>query len=118
MSQKQAQNQYQEQPQQQIVAAMQQLVAEGKAITTAAVRARLTSPVPLSELLALVSRYKQAPDSLPPAAPATKAPNMTNQTEPQAELNTRLQALEQLIAEQARRLTHLENLLLTNAAKD
>lgn len=101
--------------QQQILTAMQQLAAEGKAITTAAVRARLTKPVPLSELLALVSRYKQAPESLSQTA-LDSAPALDQ--EDKAQLNARLTALELLVAEQAQRLTDLENLLLTNPAKD
>lgn len=97
-------------PQQQILAVIRQLAAEEKAITTAAVRARLTRPVPLSELLALVSRYKQSPDSLPPLT-AANLPISNTHAEP--ELSARLLALEQLVAEQALRLDRLEHLLVT-----
>ena len=99
-------------PQQQIRLAMQQLAAEGKAITTAAVRARLTAPVPLSELLALVSRYKQAPDSLAPLDPTIHVTRSPLADVPHAELLARLQTLEQSVAEQALRLAHLERLLM------
>ena len=94
-------------PQQQIVAAMHQLAAEGKTITTAAVRARLTTAVPLSELLTLVRRYKQAPESLPPALACAPAPD-----ELPNPVSVRLAALEHTLAEQALKLAGLEALLM------
>ncbi|MGO4998209.1 hypothetical protein [Oceanisphaera sp. W20_SRM_FM3] len=102
-------------PQQQILAVIRQLAVEEKAITTAAVRARLTTPVPLSELLALVSRYKQSPDSLPPLTTASlHGANTHAQPESElSELSERLLALEQLVTEQALRLERLEHLLAT-----
>lgn len=97
-------------PEQQILAAMHQLAAEGKTITTAAVRARLTSAVPLSELLALVRRYKQAPESLPPAAALLpSAPVADDVPDP---VSLRLTALEHRLAEQALKLARLEALLM------
>ncbi|WP_087038094.1 hypothetical protein [Oceanisphaera profunda] len=100
--------------QQQILTAMQQLAAEGKALTTAAVRARLTTPVPLSELLALVSRYKQDPQSLPPLANLTASVNTStpNKHDSHGHLSARLATLEHTVAEQALRLARLEELLL------
>lgn len=101
--------------QQQILTAMQQLAAEGKALTTAAVRARLTTPVPLSELLALVSRYKQDPQSLPtPLASMAASVNTStpNEHDSHGYLAARLATLEQTVAEQALRLGRLEELLL------
>lgn len=111
-------------PQQQILAVMGQLVAEGKAITTAAVRARLSTSVPLSELLALVSRYKQAPENLPQSA-IEVTPALQQETAEQenayaadkAQLTARLAALEQVVAEQALKLSQLEALLMSNLAK-
>lgn len=100
--------------QQQILTAMQQLAAEGKALTTAAVRARLTTPVSLSELLALVSRYKQDPQSLPPAANLAVSMNIAHQNEHDSHglLAARLATLEHTVAEQTLRLARLEKLLL------
>ena len=95
--------------QQQILAAMHQLAAEGKTITTAAVRARLTCAVPLSELLTLVRRYKQAPESLPPAAPLVTAYQANELPNP---VSVRLAALEHTLAEQALKLAGLEALLM------
>ncbi|WP_319781709.1 hypothetical protein [Oceanisphaera sp. IT1-181] len=103
-------------PQQQILTAMQQLAAEGKALTTAAVRARLTTPVPLSELLALVSRYKQDPQSLPPPlaniAASVSTSHRQDEQDNHTHLAARLATLEHTVAEQALRLARLEKLLM------
>lgn len=101
-------------PQQHILAAMHSLVQEGKSITTAAVKARLTTPVPLTDLMALVSRYKQAPHSLPPLAPAAK-PAIAQAAEhcvlEQSALALRVTELEATVSQLHTRLAHLEHLL-------
>ncbi|MCT7655388.1 hypothetical protein MBH78_13285 [Oceanimonas sp. NS1] len=50
---------------QDIIDAIHRLAADGKAITTATVRARLSGPVNMAELISLVNRYRQSPESLP-----------------------------------------------------
>ncbi|MBL1378313.1 hypothetical protein [Zobellella iuensis] len=85
---------------QDIINAIHSLVREGKAITTAAVKARVGGPVNMPQLLQLVSRYRQSPDSLPaatePAAPAVPvtAPDLVTRV---AELEARIARLEQLL---------------------
>ena len=107
--------------QQQILAAMRQLHAEGKAITTATVKARLSSAVALSELLPLVARYKAHPESLVHPEKLVLPDNASALLEPAhpagervndlAELKHRLHSLEQTVIEQASQLARLEALL-------
>ncbi|OIN07644.1 hypothetical protein [Oceanisphaera psychrotolerans] len=92
--------------QQDIINAIHSLVREGKSISTAAVKARLGGPVNMAQLLQLISRYKQSPDSLPPAESAAPA------IEPQAETD-----LAGRVAELEARVARLETLLAQSAAR-
>ncbi|PSJ46197.1 hypothetical protein C7H85_06010 [Zobellella endophytica] len=81
---------------QDIINAIHGLMREGKSITTASVKARLNGPVNMAQLLQLVSRYKQSPDSLPAADnPAPAAPETAGQ---QPELAARVAELEARVA--------------------
>lgn len=83
-----------------IVDVIHRLAAEGKAVTTATVRARLSGPVNMAELISLVNRYRSAPESLPAAASA----------EPSSEQSPeqRLLALEEKVRMLEARLARLE----------
>lgn len=91
-------------PQQNIIDAIHSLVREGKAISTAAVKARVSGPVNMAQLLQLVSRYKQSPGSLPAAEP-------TNAVEPQHDAS-----LAAKVAELEARIARLETLLTASTA--
>lgn len=84
---------------QEIINAIHGLVREGKSVTTAAVRARLAGPVPMSELLQLIGRYKQAPASLPGVTPAP-----VPAADPADDLRARIEALENRLARLERQL--------------
>ncbi|MDP5290778.1 hypothetical protein Q9290_00485 [Oceanimonas sp. CHS3-5] len=85
-----------------IIDTIHRLAAEGKAITTATVRARLSGPVNMAELISLINRHRQAPESLPKitAAPATPATT--------ADQDERLAALEEKVRLLEARLARLE----------
>lgn len=99
--------------QQAVLSAMYDLAQQGKAITTAAVKARLTTPVPLPELLALVSRYKQSPHDLP--SPAVKPALVQDhqcevpRSSEHAALVKRVVELESTVAQLMQNVAHLEN---------
>ncbi|MGR7922084.1 hypothetical protein ACU6RQ_13425 [Zobellella denitrificans] len=86
---------------QEIINAIHSLVREGKSITTAAVKARVGGQVSMPQLLQLISRYKQSPDSLPPASDIPAAPvaaaDLPDLLERIQALEARLARLEQLL---------------------
>ncbi|MFP2770496.1 hypothetical protein [Oceanisphaera sp. KMM 10153] len=91
-------------PQQDIINAIQSLVREGKAITTAAVKARVSGSVNMAQLLQLVSRYKSSPEQLPAATvtmAATEQGEAPDLVQRIAELEARVARLEQLLAQSA-----------------
>ncbi|ART79639.1 hypothetical protein [Oceanisphaera avium] len=92
-----------------ILAAISQLHREGKAITTAAVKAKLTTAVALSELLPLIARYKSQPELL--IADTLKQPPSSLAKEALT-LDERVSALEKVVAEQALTIRQLEAQLL------
>ncbi|OYD25962.1 hypothetical protein [Oceanimonas baumannii] len=83
-----------------IIDVIHRLAAEGKAVTTATVRARLSGPVNMAELISLVNRYRSAPESLPTAAPA--------ETSSEQSPEQRLLALEEKVRMLEARLARLE----------
>ncbi|WP_298718139.1 hypothetical protein [uncultured Oceanisphaera sp.] len=92
-------------PQQNIIDAIHSLVREGKAISTAAVKARVSGPVNMVQLLQLVSRYKQSPGSLPSAEPI----NAVDEPQHDASLAAK-------VAELEARVARLEALLTSSTA--
>ena len=82
---------------QDIIEVIHRLATEGKAVTTATVRARLSGPVNMAELISLVNRYRTAPESLPEAAPKP----ITSEPD-------RLTALEEKVRHLEARLAQLE----------
>lgn len=87
---------------QEIIDIIHRLADEGKAITTATVRARLSGPVNMAELISLVNRHRQDPTSLP-AARATPAQPPLAPTP-----DDRLTALEEKVRLLEARLARLE----------
>ncbi|OXY83105.1 hypothetical protein [Oceanimonas doudoroffii] len=87
---------------QDIIDAIHRLAADGKAITTATVRARLSGPVNMAELISLVNRYRQSPESLPAEVAAPTPAPATSPTE------DRLAALEEKVRLLEARLARLE----------
>ncbi|WP_116472363.1 hypothetical protein [Zobellella maritima] len=88
---------------QDIIAAIHSLISEGKSVSTAAVRARMSGPVNMASLIQLVNQYKQSPASLTPMAePAqTQVMQQASQEQRIAELEARVARLEQLLAGKA-----------------
>ena len=100
-------------PQQNIIDAIHSLVREGKTISTAAVKARVSGPVNMAQLLQLVSRYKQSPGSLPSAEPAAAvAEPAAAVAEPQHDAS-----LAAKVTELEARITRLEALLTASTAQ-
>ncbi|WMC11435.1 hypothetical protein PU634_03475 [Oceanimonas pelagia] len=85
-----------------IIEIIHRLADEGKAITTATVRARLSGPVNMAELISLVNRHRQDPASLP-ATPAASA--QSGEAQPP---DDRLAALEEKVRQLEARLARLE----------
>ncbi|MCP1267294.1 hypothetical protein [Aeromonas hydrophila] len=82
---------------QEIIRIANELAAKGIPPSTAMVKARLSQPVPMAELLKVLSQWKQQPASAPEAAsPAQMAPSPT--AEPTLlQLAERLERLEQKV---------------------
>ncbi|WP_107851350.1 hypothetical protein [Oceanimonas marisflavi] len=87
---------------QDIIDVIHRLAAEGKAVTTATVRARLSGPVNMAELISLVNRYRSAPESLPAASAVAAQPSAAQPPE------DRLTALEEKVRALEARLARLE----------
>lgn len=79
-------------PEQAIINAIHSLASEGKPISTATVKARLDSSVSLTTLLAVISRYKQNPQSLPLQTGTAK------EAKPEAKGATERALIERIIA--------------------
>ena len=80
---------------QEIIRIANELAAKGIPPSTAMVKARLSQPVPMAELLKVLSQWKQQPQSADPApasAPAAAAPAIDLQ-----QLSEQLNRLEQKV---------------------
>ncbi|GAA3536257.1 hypothetical protein [Zobellella aerophila] len=88
---------------QDIIAAIHSLISEGKSVSTAAVRARMSGPVNMASLIQLVNQYKQSPASLAPMTEQTqtKAAQQASQEQRINALEERVARLEQLLAGKA-----------------
>lgn len=85
---------------QDIIAAIHSLVSEGKSVSTAAVKARLSGPVNMASLIQLVNQYKHSPAKLPPLTESSpsQAEVKADQQQRIADLEARVTRLEQLLA--------------------
>ncbi|MFB2864094.1 DNA-binding protein [Aeromonas sp. MdU4] len=93
-----------------IILIANELAAKGLTPTTAMIKARLTQPVPMAELLKVLSQWKQQPvattesESLPEAVPQP-APELTLQqlAEQLARIEQKVDRLTDLLIQQGQR---------------
>lgn len=91
---------------QEIVRIANELAAKGITPSTAMVKARLSQPVPMAELLKVLSQWKQQPQSAEPAPASIPA------TPPAAPETVSLQQLSEQLARLEQKVDRLTALLL------
>ncbi len=88
-----------------IIRIANELAAKGLTPTTAMIKARLTQPVPMAELLKVLSQWKQQPvattegESLPEAAPALTLQQLAEQL---ARIEQKVDRLTDLLIQQGK----------------
>ncbi|AMQ44130.1 hypothetical protein AMS64_18110 [Aeromonas veronii] len=88
-----------------IIRIANELAAKGLTPTTAMIKARLTQPVPMAELLKVLSQWKQQPvvtaESLPEAVPQpAPAPTLQQLAEQLARIEQKVDRLTDLLLQQ------------------
>ncbi|MBL0509092.1 hypothetical protein MC64_009875 [Aeromonas caviae] len=91
---------------QEIIQIANELSARGITPSTAMVKARLSHPVPMAELLKVLSQWKQQPQ------PASTAPAIVPEASPLATESVTLQQLSEQLARLEQKVDRLTDLLL------
>lgn len=91
---------------QEIIQIANELSARGITPSTAMVKARLSHPVPMAELLKVLSQWKQQPQ------PASTAPAIAPEASPLATESVTLQQLSEQLARLEQKVDRLTDLLL------
>lgn len=91
---------------QEIIQIANELSARGITPSTAMVKARLSHPVPMAELLKVLSQWKQQPQ------PASTAPAIVPEAPPLATESVTLQQLSEQLARLEQKVDRLTDLLL------
>jgi TolA-binding protein len=84
-----------------IEAVINQLIDEGKEPTTALIKARLATPVPIPAIIAALKSWKST----------KRVPKVEIAQQPSASAEQRIEALEKQVSELLSRVTHLESLI-------
>lgn len=97
---------------QEIIQIANELSARGITPSTAMVKARLSHPVPMAELLKVLSQWKQQPQPASTAPAPAPAPARAPEASPLATESVTLQQLSEQLARLEQKVDHLTDLLL------